>query len=84
MALGQHQFGELEYVQQMGLVALQLVMAGHQRSPVQVLQEMGALPMLHPLPPSGKGCIMSLFPFLSFLIIASLSAVVLLDTLLGP
>jgi hypothetical protein len=50
-ALGLHELGELDYIDNMITAALRLVMAGHQRSPEQVLQEMGALPVLAPLPP---------------------------------
>ena len=50
-ALGLHELGELDYIDNMITAALRLVMAGHQRSPEQVLQEMGALPVLTPHPP---------------------------------
>jgi len=49
--LGFPQIGEQLYHTRMAEVAVRLLMAGHQRSPGQVLQELGYIPMLAPLPP---------------------------------
>ncbi len=38
------------YNERMALVAIRLVLAGHQWSPAQILQELGFLPVLAPLP----------------------------------
>jgi hypothetical protein len=41
----------LPYADFLGDIALRLLMAGHQRNAEQILQEMGILPYLAPLPP---------------------------------
>jgi hypothetical protein len=54
-ALGFPEVGVPLYQERMASVALQLVMARHQRSPAQVLQELNYLPMVAPLPPIEVG-----------------------------
>jgi hypothetical protein len=49
--LGFPQVGLQLYCSRMAEVALHLLMAGHNRSPVQVLQELGYIPVFAPLPP---------------------------------
>jgi len=44
-------FGNMNYAELLAAVAKRLVMAGHQRSPMLALQELGFLPSPGPLPP---------------------------------
>jgi hypothetical protein len=44
-------FGSMNYAELLATVAKRLVMAGHQRSPMLALQELGFLPSPGPLPP---------------------------------
>jgi hypothetical protein len=44
-------FDQTPYGDQVTDLAVRLVISGHQRSPGQLLQDMGALPLLEPLPP---------------------------------
>jgi hypothetical protein len=44
-------FSDTPYMDHLVDIGLCLVLVGHQRSLVQVLQDMGVLPLLSPLPP---------------------------------
>jgi hypothetical protein len=57
---------QVPYMDQLIDIATHLVMAGHQRSLVQVLQEMGALPMEDALPPIQVFFLKSLSCFLFY------------------
>jgi hypothetical protein len=48
---GHPELAGLPYADFLGDMALRLLMAGHQRNAEQILQEMGILPGLAPLPP---------------------------------
>jgi hypothetical protein len=50
-ALSAPPFGSMNYAELLAAVAKRLVMAGHQRSPMLALQELGFLPSPGPLPP---------------------------------
>jgi hypothetical protein len=49
-ALDLEQVGLQTYIERMALIAIRLVLADHQRSPAQILQELRFLPVLAPLP----------------------------------